>query len=153
MLAKCQKLFLITGSIVVSIMHKYAFLKILFIRLGWVFIAVRWLSPGVVIGDCSLIVMLGFLLVVASLGVEHGLQSTWTFVAVTPGLSSWGAQAQLLCGMWNHPEPGIKPVSPTFAGRFLTTVPPGKSNAYLFLNGFEEKIFLKSQFTLQQLDK
>ena len=56
-----------------SIMHKYAFLKILFIRLGWVFIAVRWLSPGVVIGDCSLIVMHGFLLVVASLGVEHGL--------------------------------------------------------------------------------
>ena len=72
-LAKCQKLFLITGSIVVNIMHNMHFLKILFIRLVWVFIAVHWLSPVVVIGDCSLIVIHGFLFVVASLGVEHGL--------------------------------------------------------------------------------
>ena len=56
-----------------NIMHNIHFLKILFIRLVWVFIAVHWLSPVVVIGDCSLIVIHGFLFVVASLGVEHGL--------------------------------------------------------------------------------
>ena len=28
--------------------------------------------------------------------------------------------------MWDLPGPGLKPVSPAFAGRFLTTVPPGK---------------------------
>ena len=42
-------------------------------------------------------------------------------------LSSCGARAYLLCGMWNHPGPGLKPVSPALAGGFLTTVPPGKS--------------------------
>ena len=29
--------------------------------------------------------------------------------------------------MWNLSQPGIKPVSPTWAGGFLTTGPPGKS--------------------------
>ena len=29
--------------------------------------------------------------------------------------------------MWNLSQPGIKAVSPTWAGRFLTTGPPGKS--------------------------
>ena len=28
--------------------------------------------------------------------------------------------------MWDLPGPGIEPVSPALAGRFLTTVPPGK---------------------------
>ena len=31
-------------------------------------------------------------------------------------------------GMWNLPGPGLKPVSPELAGRFLTTGPPGKSS-------------------------
>ena len=38
-------------------------------------------------------------------------------------LSSCGARAQLLRGMWNLPGPGIKPVSPALAGGFLTTGP------------------------------
>ena len=67
--------------------------KFLFIRLGWVFIAVHWLSPVVARGGCSVIVMHGFLFVVASPIVEHGLYSAWTFIAMTPGLSSCGAQA------------------------------------------------------------
>ena len=29
--------------------------------------------------------------------------------------------------MWNLPRPGIKPVSPSSAGGFLSTLPPGKS--------------------------
>ena len=42
-------------------------------------------------------------------------------------LSSCGTQALLLCGMWDLPGPGLKPVSPALAGGFLTTAPPGKS--------------------------
>ena len=41
-------------------------------------------------------------------------------------LSSCDARAWLLCGMWDLPGPGLKPVSPALAGRFLTTAPPGK---------------------------
>ena len=33
--------------------------------------------------------------------------------------------------MWDPPGPGFEPVSPALAGRFPTTVPPGKS-----LSGF-----------------
>ena len=29
-------------------------------------------------------------------------------------------------GMWDLPRPGIKPMSPTLAGRFFTIEPPGK---------------------------
>ena len=40
--------------------------------------------------------------------------------------SRCGAQTQLLCSPWNLPGPGIKPVSPALAGRFVTTGLPGK---------------------------
>ena len=42
-------------------------------------------------------------------------------------LSSCGAWALLLHGMWDLPGPGLKPMSPALAGGFLTTAPPGKS--------------------------
>ena len=42
------------------------------------------------------------------------------------GFSSCGTWAQLLCALWNLPRPGIEPVSPALAGRFPSTVPPGK---------------------------
>ena len=40
----------------------------------------------------------------------------------------WGAGAwtELLLGMWDLPRAGIKPRSPTLAGGFFTTEPPGK---------------------------
>ena len=41
-------------------------------------------------------------------------------------LSNCGSRAQLLRGMWDLPRPGLEPVSPALAGRFSTTVPPGK---------------------------
>lgn len=53
------------------------------------------------------------LIVVASLVVELGF-------------SSCDTRAQLPCGIWNLLGPGIEPVSPTLAGRCLTTEPPGK---------------------------
>ena len=46
-------------------------------------------------------------------------------------LSSCGARAQLLHGMWDLHRPGLEPVSPALAGGFLTTVPPGKSQSVL----------------------
>ena len=38
--------------------------------------------------------------------------------------------------MWDLPGPGLEPLSPALAGEFLTTVPPGKSQA---CNIFEER--------------
>ena len=63
----------------------------------------------------------GPLTIAASLVAEHRLQ--------TRRLSNCGSQAQLLCGMWDLPRPGLEPVSPALAGRFLTTAPPGKPGA------------------------
>ena len=60
----------------------------------------------------------GPLTVTASLVAEHRLQ--------TRRLSNYGSWAQLLRGMWDLPRPGLEPVSPALAGRFSTTVPPGK---------------------------
>ena len=60
----------------------------------------------------------GPLTIVASLLAEHRLQ--------TRKLSSCGSRAQLPRGMWDLPRPGLEPVSPALAGRFSTTVPPGK---------------------------
>ena len=69
----------------------------------------------------------------------------WASVVVACGLSSCGSRAlecrlsscgtriQLLCGLWDPPRPGIEPVSPALAGRFLTTV-LGKSQASIFSN-------------------
>ena len=45
-------------------------------------------------------------------------------------LSSCGTQAQLPCGMWDLPRPGVEPMLPAFAGGFLTTGPPGMSTLY-----------------------
>ena len=60
----------------------------------------------------------GPLTIAASLVVEHRLQ--------TRRLSSCGARAQSLRGMWDPPGPGLKPVSPALAGGLPTTAPPGK---------------------------
>ena len=43
-----------------------------------------------------------------------------------------GARAQLLCGMWDLPRPGIESMPPTLPGGFLTTVPLGKFMFSLF---------------------
>ena len=62
--------------------------------------------------------------VVASLVAGHRLQ--------TCRLSSCGSWAELLCGMWDPPRPGLEPVSPALAGRLSTTVPPGKPHVHFF---------------------
>ena len=40
--------------------------------------------------------------------------------------------------MWDLPGPGVEPVSPALAGRYLTTVSPGKSS---FLKNFKFILF------------
>ena len=70
----------------------------------------------------------GPLAIAASLVAEHRLQ--------TRRLSSCGARAQLLRGMWDLPRPGLKPVSPALAGRFSTTAPPGKPYMGVFMLDF-----------------
>ena len=40
---------------------------------------------------------------------------------------------RLLRGMWGLPGPGLEPVFPALAGRFLTTGPPGKPLIYFYL--------------------
>ena len=64
------------------------------------------------------IAVCGPLTIAASLVAEHRLQ--------TRRLSNCGSRAQLLCGMWDLPRPGLEPMSPALAGRFSTTAPPGK---------------------------
>ena len=48
-----------------------------------------------------------------------------------PGFSSCSLRAQVLHSMWNLPGPETTPVSPVWAGRFLSTMPPGKFNKLL----------------------
>ena len=60
----------------------------------------------------------GPLTIAASLAAEHRLQ--------TRRLSNCGSWAQLLCGMWDLPRPGLEPMSPALAGGLPATAPPGK---------------------------
>ena len=48
-------------------------------------------------------------------------------LALARGLRSWGAWAWLLRSVRNYPRPGIEPISPALAGRFLTPGSAGKS--------------------------
>ena len=66
----------------------------------------------------------GPLTIAASLVAEHRLQ--------TRRLSNCGPRAQPLRGMRDPPRPGLEPVSPALAGRFSTSVPPGKPSFAYF---------------------
>ena len=57
-------------------------------------------------------------------------------------LSSCGARALLLCGIWDLPGPGLDPISPALAGGFLTTGPPGKPYMTVFELWFSQGICL-----------
>ena len=79
------------------------------------------------------IAVCGPLTIAASLVAEHRLQMR--------RLSNCGSRAQPLCGMWNLPRPGLEPVSPALAGRFSTTVPPGKPSLLFFIMLFASLSF------------
>ena len=110
-------------------LNKFIYLFIYF-WLHWVFVAVHGLSLVAASGDHSLLQCAGFslrwLLLWQSMGSRHVGFSSCGSRAVERRLSSWGTRAYLLCGMWDLPRPGLKPVSPASAGRFLTTAPARK---------------------------
>ena len=100
--------------------------------LCWVFVAARRLSLVAASGGYSLLRCAGFSLRWL-LVAEHKLQvrgpqqlchagfSSCGSRALQCRLSSCGTRAQLLHSMWDLPGPGLKPVSPALAGRFLTS--------------------------------
>ena len=100
----------------------------------WVFIAVHGLSLVAASGGYSSLRCTAF-----SLRWLLLLRSTGSKCV---GFSSCRARAQLLRDMWDLPGPGVEPVSPALEGRFLTTVPPGKS-LKIFLMWTTFKVFIE----------
>ena len=102
------------------LLKKFTFFY-LFIYLFMTVLSLRFCARA--FSSCSkwgplFIAVRGPLTIAASLVVEHRVQ--------TRRLSNCGSRAQLLRVMWDLPRPGLEPVSPALAGRFSTTVPPGK---------------------------
>ena len=104
------------------------FLKFIFIHLFLAVLGLHFCARA--FSSCGkwgplFIAVRGPLTILASLVAEHRLQ--------THRLSSCGSRAQLLRGMWDLPRPVLEPVSPALAGRFSTTVPPGKPYSFTFI--------------------
>ena len=107
------------------------FILFIYFRLCWVFIVVCGLCLFTASGGfscCGARALGMWVSVVVALRL-----SSCSLRALEHGLSSYGARAQLLRGMWDLPGPGLKPVSPALAGGFLTTAPPGKSRHRVFM--------------------
>ena len=126
--------------IIISCLNVYFILLLLFFIyfwLRWVFVAVRGLSLVATSRGYSSLQCRGFslrwLLLLQSMGSRHRGFSSCGSRALERRLSSCGAWAQLLCGMWDLPGPGLEPVSPALADRFLTTVPLGKSPTFTLI--------------------
>ena len=91
--------------------------------LRWVFVAARRLSLVAASGGYSLLWCVGFslwwLLLLRSTGSRSTGFSSCGSWALERRLSSCGARAQLLCGMWDPPGPGLEPVPPGTGRRIL----------------------------------
>ena len=78
----------------------------------------------------SLVVICRLLIAVASLLQSMGSGHVGS-VVVSPGLLATGSVVrahwtQLLCSMWDLPQPGVEPTSPDLTGRFFITEPARK---------------------------
>ena len=69
----------------------------------------------------------GYSLVMAQVSHCSGFSCCRAWALGCVGFSSYVTWAYLPRGMWDLPGPGTKPMSPSLAGRFLTTGPQGKS--------------------------
>ena len=109
-----RPVFLLTSSF--AIFFFFYFLNLFMAVLGLRFCARAFSSCGE--RGPLFIAVRGPLTIAASPVAEHRLQMR--------RLGNCGSWAPLLCGMWDPPGPGLKPVSPALAGGFPTTAPPGK---------------------------
>ena len=101
-------------------------------ELGLLFIAVHGFS-------------LQWRLLLQSTGSRRAGFSSCGSWALERRLSSCGTWASLLCDMWDLPGPGLEPMSPALAGRFLTTVPQGKPLQKCFEFISPNKTFISSR--------
>ena len=92
--------------------------NLFYLWLHWIFTAAHGLPPVAVSGGYSSLRCTGF-----SLRWPLPLRSTGSRPV---GLSSCGARAQLLCGMWDLPRLGLEPMFPALAGGLPNTAPPRK---------------------------
>ena len=98
--------------------------------LRWVFAAARGLF--FTCGERGLLFvavrrpLVGWPLLLWRTGSRHAGFSSCGSWAPERRLSSCGARAQLFRGVWDPPRPGLEPMSPAWAGGFLSTAPPGK---------------------------
>ena len=103
--------------------------------LHWVFTAACGLSLVAASGGYSSLWCASFslqwLLLLWSTGSRHARFSSCGSQAPERRLSSCGAWAQLLRGMWDLPGPGLEPTSPALAGGLSITAPPGKPQPFL----------------------
>ena len=128
-------------------MSLFFFFKIICLFLFWfywVFVATCGLllvakSRGYsLVVVCRLLVSVAFLWNMGSRHMGFSSCSTWAqqlwltgpqnvqALVVVPSRLSSGVWAQVPCSMQNLPGPGIEPMSPALAGRFLSTVSLGK---------------------------
>ena len=108
------------GSVIGTLFFVFIYLFI-YLCLCWVFVSVPGLSLVAASGGHSSSRCAGLSLL-RPLVAEHRLQMH--------RLSNCGSRAQLLCGMWDLPRPGLEPVFPVLTGRFSTTAPPGKPSLF-----------------------
>ena len=136
----------------------YLILKnFIYFWLCWVFVAV-W-ALAVASRGYSSLQWAGFsllwLLLLWSTGSRRTGFSRCGSWALERRLSSCGARALLLRGMWDLPRPGLEPVSPALAGGFLTTVPQGKPQIIsiytFFLPNWKHAIYVYFHFFLNNM--
>ena len=118
----------------------------IYLWLHWqVFVAARGLSLVAASGGYSSLWCAGFslrwLLLLQSTGSRCVGFSSCGSEALEHRLSSCGAWAQLFCGMWDLPRPGLEPVSPALAGGFLTTETPEKSPLLSYFKTYHSTYF------------
>ena len=106
------------------------FILFIYFWLRWVFLAACVLSLVAASGGLLFVACVGFslcwLLMLRSTDSRHAGVRSCGSRALECRLSSCGAWASLLCGVWDLTGPGLEPLCPAFAGGFLTTAPPGK---------------------------
>lgn len=117
--------------------HLLSIFFVLYVWLCWVFVAMCRLSLVAASGGYSSshgLLVWGLLPNQKSTELQSTSSGRTGFGSCDPRalerrLSSCGAGAQLLCGLWGLPGAGIEPVSSALTSGFLSTGPPGKSSA------------------------